>query len=53
MLKQYIYHGRKFQFEESEAPSGAVEIVKTKAVTEPPKTKAITTAKNKAKKVKE
>lgn len=28
MLKIYAYKGRRFQFEESEAPEGAVEIKK-------------------------
>ena len=37
MLKIYLYKGRKYQFEEKEAPAGAV-LVETKKAT--PKNKA-------------
>lgn len=57
MLKQYLFKGKKWQFDEKKAPEGAVpvvdvkvtpEVVEVKAVT--PKNKAVTPA-NKAKKV--
>lgn len=28
MLKQYIYNGKQYQFEDGEAPEGAVEVKK-------------------------
>lgn len=31
MIKQYIYRGLQFQFEEAEAPEGAVEVKAEKA----------------------
>lgn len=54
MLKYYIYKGRQFQFEESKAPEGAVELkAKKETPDEPkayiPKNKAVE-PKNKAKK---
>lgn len=52
MLKDYIYCGRRFQFDESDVPEGAVlasEEVKTKAVETPKNKEAAPT--NKAKKV--
>ena len=32
MLKNYVYKGLEWQFEEDEKPEGAVEVVKEKAV---------------------
>lgn len=51
MLKDYIYGGRCFQFEEKDVPEGAVPVseIKAKAV-EAPKDKEVTPT-NKAKKV--
>lgn len=51
MLKDYIYGGRCFQFEEKDVPEGAVPVseIKAKAV-ETPKDKEVTPT-NKAKKV--
>lgn len=50
MLKDYLYNGLQFQFEEGEEPAGAVPVEpkKEKAV-EPPK-KAVKPAANKARK---
>lgn len=31
MLKIYAYNGRRYQFKESEAPAGAVEVIPEKA----------------------
>lgn len=45
MLKQYVWHGSTWQFEESKAPQDAVEIVNKKAE---PNNKAIN-PKNKSK----
>lgn len=42
MLKNYIWNGAQFQFEEGQQPDGAVEVkpqIQTKAV-EPPKKEA-------------
>ena len=36
MLKYYIYKGKQFQFEESKAPEGAVELKAEKAKSEKP-----------------
>ena len=51
MLKDYIYNGLQFQFEEGFQPDGAVEVGQknTKAV-EPPKTKEAPKPANKARK---
>ena len=51
MLKDYIYYGRRFQFDEKDVPEGAVlaSAVKEKAV-EAPKNKEVAPV-NKAKKV--
>lgn len=52
MLKDYIYCGRRFQFDEQDVPEGAVlasEAVKAKVV-ETPKNKEVAPA-NKSKKV--
>lgn len=52
MLKDYIYNGRRFQFDEKDVPEGAVlasEEVKAKAV-EAPKNKEAAPV-NKSKKV--
>ena len=52
MLKDYIYCGRRFQFDEQDVPEGAVlasEEVKAKAVEAPKNKEVIPT--NKAKKV--
>lgn len=48
MLKIYEIDGKQWQFEEGEQPAGAVEVVK-KAV-DPPETKAVKPAANKARK---
>lgn len=50
MLKNYIYRGKGWQFEEKKAPAGAIEVNTAKAV-EPPKEKAVKPA-NKRKAVK-
>jgi len=52
MLKNYIWNGAQFQFEDGQQPDGAVEVkpqIKTKAV-EPPNKEAPKPA-NKARKV--
>ena len=49
MLKEYIFNGLTFQFEEGQQPSGAVEVKSKKAV-DPPKKEAPKPA-NKSRKV--
>ncbi len=50
MLKNYIYKDKTWQYEESEAPAGAIELTAKEAV-EPSKEKAVKPA-NKRKAVK-
>ena len=49
MLKIYTYNGRRYQFEESEAPAGAVEVIPEKSKAETPENRAKKPA-NKARK---
>ena len=51
MLKDYLYNGLQFQFEEGEEPAGAVPVEpkKEEKAVEPPK-KAVKPAANKARK---
>lgn len=49
MLKKYLYNGKEFQFEETEAPAGAVLIDrKTEKKKADPENKAKPAPKNKA-----
>ena len=51
MLKEYLYNGARFQFEEGDQPAGAVELKGKPPVKAEPETKAVKPA-NKAKAVK-